>query len=290
MKKTALILILLIFMSYNVDAVTPGFYDNFNSNSIKYNIKKQKSNAETILVLTYHLLSNNKNEFSDYCISPDKFEADIKYLLKNNYKIIKAKDLYEYKKNRTSYMLANNLEEIKKIAVITFDDGYDSDYQFVLPILKKYAVPATLFITGSYIDKKGYLTKSQLVELSKENLIEIGNHSFKLHSLSKAEIMKKINLISEIKIMAQDYSENSDYIYKITNNLPTSVSYPYGVTNSIFDSVLRNKGFKATFSTNIGDNKYISFNTTFNRINRSNYAEIDVLLKTYTFNYGEKWN
>ena len=194
MKTLKLLIILIFFISYNANAA-----NNVYSTSSKYNqiiYRNTNTYAESILVLTYHLLSENVKDFSDYCISPDKFENDVKYLIANNYTLMKANELYEYKKDSDAYMAARKIKSIKKIALITFDDGYDSDYKYVLPILKKYNIPATLFITGSYINKTGYLTEQQLLELSKDDLIEIGNHSFKLHDLSKSQITAKTNVHS----------------------------------------------------------------------------------------------
>jgi peptidoglycan/xylan/chitin deacetylase (PgdA/CDA1 family) len=63
-----------------------------------------------------------------------------------------------------------------KIVALTFDacggknaDGYDKD---LIDFLKKEKIPATLFVTGKWIDAN-YLT---FIELSKEPLFEIENH------------------------------------------------------------------------------------------------------------------
>lgn len=42
----------------------------------------------------------------------------------------------------------------KKYAVITFDDGYQDNYQFAYPLLKQLNIPATLFVATDFIDQK----------------------------------------------------------------------------------------------------------------------------------------
>jgi len=46
---------------------------------------------------------------------------------------------------------------------ITFDDGYRSVHDFALPILKKFALPATVFVTSGYIDG-GNMWNDRIIE------------------------------------------------------------------------------------------------------------------------------
>lgn len=41
-----------------------------------------------------------------------------------------------------------------RAVLVTFDDGYDDCHNYALPILEKYAIPATVFVTTGYIDSK----------------------------------------------------------------------------------------------------------------------------------------
>ena len=78
-------------------------------------------------VLAYHSIHNSKN-----------FENQIKFL-KKNYKVITGEEL-------------NN--EFTNSLVITSDDGDVSFYYNAFPILKKYNIPAVLFVITDLIDTK----------------------------------------------------------------------------------------------------------------------------------------
>ena len=61
--------------------------------------------------------------------------------------------------------------------VITFDDGCETDLLIAAPILKEAAFGATSYITVGFVGRAGYLSSSQVRQLS-ETDIEIGCHSF----------------------------------------------------------------------------------------------------------------
>tara|TARA_B100001123_G_scaffold338016_1_gene382503 strand:+ start:375 stop:1379 length:1005 start_codon:yes stop_codon:yes gene_type:complete len=100
-----------------------------------------------ISVFCYHQVLNNyqfeniSRPNNDLSISTSIFEQQIKFL-KENYKIIESKDLLNIEKFNSK----------EKLVVITFDDGYLDNLENALPILKKYDVKATIFITTGFIN------------------------------------------------------------------------------------------------------------------------------------------
>ncbi|MBA4057370.1 MAG: hypothetical protein C0490_21835, partial [Marivirga sp.] len=164
------------------------------------------------------------------------FEQHLAYLAKNNFQILSFSEAIKYLKSN---------EPARKTAVITIDDGYKSFYKNGLPLLKKYGIPATLFINTKTVGGGDYMNWNQLKEVI-ESDIEIGNHS---HShdffLNKAESSRYKSFEEEIKLSQSIISE---YL-KIT---PHVFSYPYGEFDTRMKDIVVKAGFIAAAAQNSG--------------------------------------
>ncbi len=109
-----------------------------DSLSLAYNtgfLKLFSSNKPKILV--YHGVAPNLEKPLNWRhIDPDCFEKHLVFLKKHAH-VIPLKDFFECR-----------FVKGKKNIAITFDDGYRNNYTYAFPLLKKYQVPATIFVTG----------------------------------------------------------------------------------------------------------------------------------------------
>lgn len=104
--------------------------------------------------------------------------------------------------------------------VITFDDGYDSIYNAVDPLFKEKCIPYTVFLTTSYLDKSGYLSRHQLKEVSENSLCTIAMHADQ-HLLYRYETDD---------CLRQNYTRCRQVIADITGKKPVHFAFPYGST------------------------------------------------------------
>ena len=101
-----------------------------------------------------------------YINTPQSFEENIKTLLENGYTFISFNELND----------ANNgkIKLPSKPILITMDDGYYSNYEYIYPILEKYNVKASIFIVTDNIEKevdgKKYLDWEQCLKMEESRL------------------------------------------------------------------------------------------------------------------------
>lgn len=96
-------------------------------------------------ILMYHRFSRDEEPLKT---SQAALTAQLEYLTEN-YKIISLADYAD--------SLKNNKPIPANAAVITIDDGYNDAYKFAYPILKKFSVPATLFVVTDFVDGKCWI-------------------------------------------------------------------------------------------------------------------------------------
>ena len=195
-----------------------------------------------IPVLCYHNIATqdekaNYPEESDWTITTDNFKEHLDYLKNNNYKTLTMDEFYNWK--------IGNLNLPYKSVLITFDDGFLSNYEYAFKLLKEYNMNATVFVVGSFIDSsttnewngniKTYMTKDILENLKNEYPnIEIYSHSYNLH-YQGAINQDKEALIQDIKDFDNFYPNND------------ILCYPFGQYNDNIEECLKESNYKMAF-------------------------------------------
>lgn len=126
------------------------------------------------VVLMYHHLS--PGEESSSTISPDKFASHLKMLKEEGFNVIPLNELGKF--------LEGKEKAPPNAIIITFDDGYRSNYEYAFPSLKEYDYPATIFMIVSRIGKTaGEISKLSWEEmlLMQEHKIDFQSHSYDGH-------------------------------------------------------------------------------------------------------------
>lgn len=181
-----------------------GFLDAYSS--LKGNLRSQ------VVILMYHRVEPQQDILSLSSVDTPDFEDQIRYLSKTH-KILPLDELAQHIREKRPLP--------KRTAIITFDDGYKDVYIYAYPILKKYNVPATIFLTTGHIgtgnlfwwDKIGYLlwnTKLKRIELDDLGTIPLDQVDDRLQSISKISehLIKKVTEEKKNKLIEKLVKES----------------------------------------------------------------------------------
>lgn len=105
-----------------------------------------------IFMLHRVLPEAQRNAYSlnkDLAITPEKLEEFILYFKLKGFVFISLDELSDWLENK------NKIK--RKFICLTFDDGYKDNLVFGLPVLKKYNVPATIYVTNCFPDGNAIL-------------------------------------------------------------------------------------------------------------------------------------
>lgn len=211
-------------------------------------------NEEVALpIIMYHSVCVNTKVDSEYYMTPEAFEEDMKYLCSHGYKSVFLADAVRYVKNGTPLP--------EKPVIISIDDGYYNVLENVLPVLEKYGMKANVNIVGEYADEYSengiknaaysYLSWESVKELADSGRIETGSHTYAMHRLSprkgcsrmateSAEHYKKA-LTDDLTALNTKLKENCGIDCKV-------FAYPYGELCDDALPVLTALGFEAALT------------------------------------------
>ncbi|MBD8082536.1 polysaccharide deacetylase family protein [Chryseobacterium caseinilyticum] len=164
----------------------------------------------------YHNVSNEHLPHLKHIINyknEKEFEADLDCLSKH-FQWVTFDEFKDYVKG--------NFKPKKKIALLTFDDGYREFYDVVIPILKRKGIYAMNFINPAFTDNKDLMFRCK-VSLLKDKFQQI-HYEDKFLLKLKYQDTKTINdLAMQFEVDFEDYLKekrpylSSDELYQIRN-------------------------------------------------------------------------
>lgn len=210
--------------------------------SLVYGVFSLKSSKRIqIPILCYHSVQESNN-FEGDSLKPSEFENHLKYL-KKNHTIISLEDAFKF--------ISKGDTSVVNPVVITFDDGYEDNYNIAFPLLKKHESHATFFVVTSFIDGDILLIDDpsfnsasweQICEMDASQFIDIGAHTDTHRLLSK---------INDKEIEQEIYLSKEKLENKLGHNI-NLFAYPNGQKQDIPShavEIVKKAGFNCACST-----------------------------------------
>lgn len=251
--------------------------ENFGVLVNKGNIEERLDNAfnltttnytKKIPILMYHHIVKVKSDSNGAVISVNKFKTDMEILKENGYTPVFYENLVDY--------VYEGKELPNRAIIITFDDGYESNYELAYPILKELEMKATISIIGVSIGKDTYKDTGKDIfphfdlkeakEMFESGFIDIQNHSFDMHQVEiydgidyRYGTLKKDseNEKDYLEVVKKDYLKLKNIIEEEVNNDVFVFTYPYGFRDDITEALLRELDNKVTVTVDEGINEIV---------------------------------
>lgn len=223
------------------------------------------------IIIYHHLAPPNLNiPYNDEIITPAQFENQIKLLKDMGFTSVTVSELYE--------LMKKGRMPDKKVFCITFDDGYESNYIYAFPILKKYNMKATINVVVKTIQEEttpqfkpeilSHLSWEQMREMLDSGLIEFGSHTYNQHIYEVTDNKKTAPALTNRVYLYKEKRFESDEEWKkrIFDDLllakakmehklgytPKVIAYPYGDYNEAVIEVAKEVGYEIGLTTNPG--------------------------------------
>jgi len=192
-----------------------------------------QSGAGGVPILLYHRFGPTVAD--GMTIKTSVFEEHLRYLRDNGYRVIPLRRLVDW-------YLKKGPPPPPKSVVIVADDGHKSVYSDMLPLVKKYNVPVTLFIYPSAISNAKYaMTWDQLRALKQTGLFDFQGHTFWHPNFKKDR--KKMGPTEFEKSVHMQLYKSKERIEKELDVKVDMLAWPFG----IYDDYLLKKAAEAGY-------------------------------------------
>ena len=199
-------------------------------------------------VLMYHHVVEDGQECNDMTVTASRLRADLRrleqdlrWLAENGYKTVLPREL----------AAGEPLPE--KPVLITFDDGYRSNYNLAFPIFQEFEAKMVISVMVYMQDNAAsdFITWAMCREMIDSGLIEIGSHTYLLHNLDERGgsfdpegvngIQRKPDETGEAfqTRVLDDIQRSYDLIAEKLEVSPTFFAYPFGLTEPDADGLIR---------------------------------------------------
>ena len=169
---------------------------------------------------------------NDMTITVSRMEQDLRWLTEHGYHTVLPREL------------AGGEPLPEKPLLITFDDGYRSNYELLFPLLQAYQMKAvvSIMVYMQDVSADNFLSWDMCREMADSGLVEIGSHAYSLHNLGDLggnfdpggingiqRDPEESDSAFEARVLG-DIQKSHDRIAQEVGQPVTFFAYPFGIT------------------------------------------------------------
>lgn len=232
---------------------------------------KKPGEDNTLIALCYHDVRDDVDGHLDAdaaAVGSRQLAEQFEWLRKNGYTPVSVDQLEDARQGKHPLP--------PRAVLLSFDDGYESFYTRVFPLLKLYQYPAVMALVGSWLDvsekqfvqygsekrkRNGFLSAKQIREMQSSGLVEFASHTYDSHkgilanpqgNEEPAVISRQYDAVHHryetekqaYSRVLRDFRRSGDSMQKLTGVVPRVMVWPYGAWNVPAEKAAREAGFQ----------------------------------------------
>ncbi len=204
-----------------------------------------RQGASQVPVLLYHHLDPGSRGENGAVISAAEFEGQMAWLGEHGYTAITTGELRAW--------LLGVAELPPKPVLITFDDGYQSNYQHAYPILQQHGMKATIFVvTAKAGGREGdlqHLSWAEMREMVSAGVVEVQAHT---HDGHRQEGGRPALITWDGAAIRSDLRTLQHSLSAAQLPVASAYAYPFGAYDTETVASLREEGITTAFTVEKG--------------------------------------
>lgn len=223
-----------------------------------------KDPAKVVPVVRYRHVTPNGGSFN---CSPENFKAHMQYLLSRGFTTISAKEFAAFMKR------GEPLPE--KSILITFDGGYLDNYVFAFPILLRFALKASVFLSTSVIregEARGTTSGSEILPFCPtheecKQRINLGHPETVMMNWDEIRLMRQSGLVDfhsfahtqtrwdqqlneegKNLAMKKELDQSKELLLKELGEVSEHLSWPHGYFDEDYIQLAQEAGFELLYT------------------------------------------
>ncbi len=199
-----------------------------------------------VVIYGYHRFEKTVHR-PDTEMTPEMFEAQMKELQEKKVPVISMQDFLAWKRGEKNIP--------PRAAIITFDDGWKSQYEVGWPIMKKYGYPFTLFI---YTEGVKGMKFGGGAAMSWEMLAEMRDAGVDIqaHSATHQDLRKAYDKVQKKKLNPEEYEQwltgevigSKQLLEQKLGIRVNCFAVPFGYINDPVRDFIKRAGYEAVFT------------------------------------------
>ncbi len=248
---------------------------------------------QKVRIICYHELTGDSSKIINprkYLILDQKiFVQQLEYLRTHGFHFVSVEDIIQAKEGKKKLP--------SKPVLLTFDDAYQSFYDFAYPILKRLHIPAVLAVVGRWIEegpppgvRYPLMSWDEIAQVAKDGLVEIASHSYDLHRnliFTPQEDMYAAVAVRRYFLLEKRYETREEYLERIRRDFqkvaevfqkrlgfcPRVMVWPYGTYTKDALDIARSFGYVMTFGLEEGLNTLEDFRAAYRYMPPNNMVD-----------------